>query len=1304
MSIEKMIAKEYKRYKPMDTEIDTFKKALKRLLININPKEHEENMKGHMKSFLQSFFNNERYLINTKNNIDLVIHKGENSESPVSVLIETKRPYSKEMEYENEPTFMVKGIYELLLYFYEEFDLKNVDMYHLILSDGYIWYIFDAGVFKKLFIDEKSRYDVYKSYKKNKSIGNASTEDFYTLYAPKIVQSAAGVMDFLRIDLRLYLDDCDQDGYSEKIVDLYKVLSPINLLRESIVNDTNTLDSGFYNELLYILGLKERRDKTAGVVIERFPEGERNDGALIENLINQIESTGKTIYITDYESYGNTNEERLYSVALELCITWLNRVLFLKLLEGRLIQYEGEKSDYSFLNAETIRSYDDLDSLFFKVLAVPKNERKIESLKKYSNLPYLNSSLFEITTLERELYQISQLDDECMPIYSKTILKDKGYKVGYKKNTLHYLLEFLGAYDFSGNDFFVTTKTSKVSINASVLGLLFEKINGYKDGSFFTPGYITMHICEDVIQRTVIKKFNEVLPENRTPVKTLKDIRNYIGLFWSFEEANEVVDSIRICDPAVGSGHFLVSALNELISIKSKIGILLDEHGNRLLSCIVEYDNDELRLLNADKTPFVYNFRDANSQIVQKTIFNEKRKLIENCLFGVDINPKSVSICRLRLWIELLKNAYYAEETNELVVLPNIDINIQTGNSVLFRYNPENTMMTGSSALATKQYQKAVRDYRGESSKFKKREINTIITKIVMDADIKFSKIDKWTKTVEELTHEYNALKRQSYLFEPTKEMLKKKEKKLTEYDKQIKDLLKKIKSFKEASNMHKAFEWRFRFSDVLDSEGNYVGFDCVIGNPPYIGAKGNSDLFDAIRLGALGQYHSGRGELFYYFIHLAILIAKSGGYISFITTDYYTTASYGKLLRAHMKKSTTILSLVDFNELKIFESAKGQHNMITTLLKGECAVDSKNILVNRSGNATYEIFNNVMSGKDLDSEYFKVNQKNIYDGDELYIRIKGISSDDDFSNVILEKMASPIKLGSICNVNQGMRTGIDKTSTQHKKKYGYLGDVGNGVFILNREEIVKKQIDLDNDGILKKFYKNSDIGSYYSASETDRYVIYVSKNMKEVDFQKKYPDIYGHLKDYKDLIVRIRDNNSEDVTKWFTPDRPRDEKIFISPKIVVPQRSKSNTFGYNEAKWYSSADVYYITTKNPEYDLKYILGLLNSKLFYLWLYNRGKRKGQQLELYDDPLGKIPIREKCLEFQNRIVEKVNEILSKVSKTNERNIAKGDSIIRERMNEIDAIIYAQYSLSEKEIEYVEAFFTSHVTQTKIGNDN
>ncbi len=248
----------------------------------------------------------------------------------------------------------------------------------------------------------------------------------------------------------------------------------------------------------------------------------------------------------------------------------------MKLLEAQLITYHKGDKSYSFLHLDKIKNYDDLNSLFFQVLARKYDERNEDVKKAFEKVPYLNSSLFEPTDMEQVTLFISNLkDDKTIPVISSTVLKDnQGKKRTGNLNTLEYLFEFLNAYDFSSEGFEDIQEDNKTLINASVLGLIFEKINGYKDGSFFTPGFITMYMCRETIRKAVVQKFNE------TKKWHCKDIDELYDKIEDRKEANQIVNSIKICDPAVGSGHFLVSALNEMIAVKNDLKILQDRTEN----------------------------------------------------------------------------------------------------------------------------------------------------------------------------------------------------------------------------------------------------------------------------------------------------------------------------------------------------------------------------------------------------------------------------------------------------------------------------------------------------------------------------------------------------------------------------------------------------------------------------------------------------------------------------------------------------------------------------------------------------
>ncbi|MEX2596125.1 MAG: type II restriction endonuclease, partial [Salibacteraceae bacterium] len=385
-------------------------------------------------------------------------------------------------------------------------------------------------------------------------------------------------------------------------------------------NDSNSLNKEFYRELLYILGLEETKEGSTRY-IRRAEEKNRNRGSIIENTIRILDAEDHLSTLKNARStYGSNRDEQLFNVSMELGITWMNRILFLKLLEAQLYYYHRKDNRFKFLNYSAIDSLDELNKLFFQVLARKEKDRSEDVNEKFGHIPYLNSSLFDVSPLEHQTTRISGLDDHAeMSVYSKSVLTNEK---GNTLNTLDYLFRFLEAYDFSAEGSEEIREESKSLINASVLGLIFEKINGYKDGSFYTPGFITEYMARETLRKAVTDKFEQAFLAhtstssngevgenvNETSTQlTLKEIYNRIGRDISISEANDLINSITICDPAVGSGHFLVSCLNELLAIKSELGILCDPNGKVLRDVVLEVENDELIIIRGDEGLFEYD-------------------------------------------------------------------------------------------------------------------------------------------------------------------------------------------------------------------------------------------------------------------------------------------------------------------------------------------------------------------------------------------------------------------------------------------------------------------------------------------------------------------------------------------------------------------------------------------------------------------------------------------------------------------------------------------------------------------------
>ncbi|MDD4218466.1 MAG: TaqI-like C-terminal specificity domain-containing protein, partial [Bacteroidales bacterium] len=918
--------KAFLKVKPNRTEIEKFKAELINLLDRINDAESEEFHKNLVIDFLKKTYYDPNFFVNTKGRNDLVIHNADNAKSSVGVILEAKKLTNraemvKPFAIDDTPQqkldkLNVKAFQELVLYYLRErITLKNLEVKHLVITNINEWFIFDANTFDRLFAQNKNLVKQFNDFEAGRLAG-IKTEFFYKEIAEPFIAYINTEIEFTYFNLQDYQKPLRNEDKTDdnKLIALFKLLSPEHLLKLPFVNDSNTLDKRFYSEMLHILGLTETKEG-GKKLIGRNKEGERNTGSILEDAIIQLDSLDKISRLNNPSQFGKTYKERLFNVALELSITWLNRILFLKLLEAQLFTYHKEDESYAFLNFDKIKSYDDLNTLFFQVLAKKFDDRNPDVKQIFEKVPYLNSSLFEPTEIEQVTLFISNLrDDKPLPVISSTVLKDEhGKKKTGSLTTLEYLFEFLGSYDFSSEGSEKIQEQNKTLINASVLGLIFEKINGYKDGSFFTPGFITMYMCRETIRKAIVQKFNETKNWN------CKDINAIYDKIEDRNEANEIVNNLKICDPAVGSGHFLVSALNEIITVKNDLKILQDRHGRRLKEYQVEVVNDELIITDENGELFEYNPNSKESQRVQEALFHEKQTIIENCLFGVDINPNSVKICRLRLWIELLKNAYY-KNTTELETLPNIDINIKCGNSLVSRFDIDSDLKKAlkKSKWTIDSYRIAVATYRNAQNKEQKREMEHLITDIKSDFRSEISLNDPKLKRLNKLSGELFSLTQQQSLFEMSKKEKAAWNKKVENLTKQTKKIEAEIEEIKNNKIYENAFEWRFEFPEILNDDGDFVGFDVVIGNPPYgVSLRIDERNYLIQNVGKVPDY-----EIYYWFIEISYCILKEKGFSSYIIPNTILFNVYAQKYRLNLFDKWNIVEILDCTNLQIFEDA----------------------------------------------------------------------------------------------------------------------------------------------------------------------------------------------------------------------------------------------------------------------------------------------------------------------------------------------------------------------------------------------
>ena len=929
--------KAFLKVKPTRAEIERFKTALISLLNHLNPAESEEFHKNLLADFLKQTYYAPAHFINTKGHADLVIHAGKDAASAVGVIIEAKRP-ANAAEMPKPDQLDSKALRELVLYYLRErIAGKNLELRHVIVTNALEWFLFDAAVFEKAFAQNAPLVAHFTDFEAGRLSGT-TTDFFYEELAKPAIAARLDELTFTHFDLRDYEAALRNSSAADDaaLIALFKLLSPEHLLKLPFANDSNTLDKGFYAELLHIIGLAETKDGNKKV-IRRNAAGERHAAALIENAIARLESQDKLSNLTNPDQFGETLEERLFNVALELAITWMNRVLFLKLLEAQLRAYHKGDPAQAFLNSARIKNFDALEELFFDVLARQPEERNPQVKAAFASVPYLNSSLFEPTELEKATLNISSLNKNyALPLHPATVLKDSnGKRRTGSLPTLEYLFAFLDAYDFASDGGEGIQEDNKSLINASVLGLIFEKINGYKDGSFFTPGFITMYMCRETLRRAVVQKFNE---------RKGWQCAGFDELYDKIEdraEANEIVNSLKICDPAVGSGHFLVSALNELIAIKSDLRILYDRNGQRLKEYFMTVENDELIVWDDDGDLFKYRPGSPESQRVQAALFHEKQTIIERCLFGVDINPNSVKICRLRLWIELLKHAYYKAD-GALETLPNIDINIKEGNSLISRFalNSFITVVLSKQKHSIAEYQQAVQAYRAARRKDEKRKIENLIAEIKQDFRREFNDNEPHVKRLKKISAELIILQTQGGLFELSAKEQKARQRQEEQLHAEIAALTAEIEDLKQNKIYRNAFEWRFEFPEVLNEQGEFVGFDVVIGNPPYILIQnlGNQSLFDFYKNNYFTATY--KVDTYHLFYEQGLKILHPNGYISYISPNTFLKNKHARNLRELLLRYR-IIEVINFYT-HVFEDA----SVDTLILIGKKDSPKQNVMV----------------------------------------------------------------------------------------------------------------------------------------------------------------------------------------------------------------------------------------------------------------------------------------------------------------------------------------------------------------------
>ena len=821
---------------------------------------------------------------------------------------------------------------------------------------------------------------------------------------------------------------------------------------------------------------------------------------------------------------------------------------------------------------------DVLEPLFFGILNTKIDEREtfflknkwnISLLKEFNGIPYLNGGLFDKD-------KIDELDID--------------FPYSYFKD----LMDFFSMYNFTidEND----PNDSEVGIDPEMLGHIFENLlEDNKDkGAFYTPKEIVQYMCrQSIIQYLKTHESDEQYAEpieeliNNGIIKPILKTQSVASRFM------QLLKNVKVCDPAIGSGAFPMGILYVLYHAIHHLQSYAEPHGN--------FDSTQT-----------------------------KREIIQNNIFGVDIEQGAVDIARLRFWLALVVDA------NEPEPLPNLDYKITCGNSQICRYSlntPISDVFVEYNRIGkekVKKENKTWNDFTLENYKNlvvgyteehdDKNSLKATINEIKSCFKTTLAKGDiKKRQSAEKKVYDYEAIP----LFgEP---LAKEDPIGYSKAKSELKKLVEKEKEILNNKKYENSFEWRFEYPQLLNEDGDFIGFDIIIANPPYIKEGRMSKAFFEPYKDS--PYYKGKMDIWYLFACNGLDLWNSNGILCFIATNNWVTSYGASKLRDKVIKETRICNIVDFGAVMMFESASIQ-TMIMMFQKDRISDDySFDYRKLTAYKATEKEAIGILSKVSNNGECYRpiIRRVNFYGKNITFSK----------SDEILDKICS-VKDGIFLSENEltnGIHPHFDFVNKKLSEKYGF--PIGKGIFGLSMSEINALQLTESELKLIKPYYNSSDNVSRYIVKTTDLSIIYTTSAFKNPHSMDSYPHLKAHLDQFKDVITS--DN------KPYGLHRARVESFFVGEKIVALRKCAGKPiFAYANGQNYMSATFYIIKTNRV--NMKYLTGLLNSKLIEFWLKNRGKMQGANYQLDKEPLKQIPIAVPSIEVQTIIANLVDTII------------------------------------------------------------
>ena len=402
--------------------------------------------------------------------------------------------------------------------------------------------------------------------------------------------------------------------------------------------------------------------------------------------------------------------------------------------------------------------------------------------------------------------------------------------------------------------------------------------------------------------------------------------------------------------------------------------------------------------------------------------------------------------------------------------------------------------------------------------------------------------------------------------------------------------------------------------------------------------------------------------------------LLKKNGVECFIAQNNWISSTGASILRNKILKETKIIQFIDFGDYKIFENA-GIQTMVYVLVKS-------------FKSPIYNLYHARILDKNIKHSDL-VHFLDIEYSDICFLKhFIEINSTKLLNNVIIfvendiENLLNKIKQDTFnleeTEIAQGIVCPQEFLNIKNARKLSIECSEGEGIFVLNNDEVEKKAFNEAEKKIIKSFFTTSELHKYHGSGNSSRWIIYTRSDMNRKI--NSYPNIKKHLDRFKSII-----------TSDFGPyglHRSRKEIFFKGPKIVSLRKCCEPTFTYNDSDCYVSQTFFVIKTNRV--NMKYLTGLFNSRLIAFWLRHKGKMQGNLFQIDKEPLLSIPIKKQIGEKGKLISDLVNKIIGIMSDRNFFQDKNKKSKIREIQEQIDQMVYKLYDLTDDEIKIVENF--------------